>query len=837
MADGSAPAGPIGAVQQFVGSVMSVVSAPVDALNLGLARATLDVLKFLPKMPAARLYTDLVFQFGHSHPHPPSFGFPLPSIGPVLASGCMSVLINGLPAARNGDMGLSVWCGGYFPIFEIMTGSSHVFIGGSRASRQVMDVTLHCLPDPFGGKWGLSKLDIAMAIFGVGMSALNAAAAVEGAVVAEEKASDAQGTADAANTAAAAAAAGVGAATAGAQLAADAAAIAMGLLMGKDPGVGFPLGLITMGSPNVLIGGFPMPGWMTVLRGLGKLLKPLIRRIQLMLPENSRLRNALCAHTGHPVEVASGRVFTTKTDFEIEGRIPIRFERLYDTSAIDYESSLGWGWTHPYDQHLWESKRYNCLILRNEENRQVRFDKLAVGERQFQPLERIWLERKSDAEYEIFDCKNGLYYCYGKTDAAEKFDSEETALRLLSVRDRNDNRVNLTYRNNLLTEIENGAGGYVELFYHNIGGKTRLVEITHHLKNNQTISLMRYGYDGGAELVSATNRTYQPYIYEYDNHLLIKETNRSKLSFYFEYEGAGTNARCVHTWGDGGIYERWLDYIPKSRMTRVRGGIGDETIYHFNEFDLVTKIFDANGGVTEFEYGAGGELLREIDPLKRSRSYAYDGQLNCVAVTQEDGTTRQVLFDEFCQPIAVTDEAGAVWEREYDANGNIIATINPLAARREYDYNHFGDVTVFRDALKNETKFGWTAAGQIESVTRPRGGRIVYSYNERDFLGEIADEFTNLKTTYQYDDAGRVSRVAEINSRRETISVQRYEYDAQDNLTLYVDALGSRTSYRYAGYDKLVERIDALGYNRKFKYDADERLTEIVNERGESYLS
>ena len=330
------------AVQGFVGEVMTTVTAPIDALNMGVAKATLGVLEFLPKMPAARLYTDLVFQFGHSHPHPPTFGFPIPSLGPIVASGCMSVLINGLPAARNGDMGFAVWCGGYFPIFEVFMGSSHVFIGGSRAARQLMDPTYHCLPSPFGGKWGIGKLDIAMAGFGLGMSALSVAAATEKSFEATEAASDAQGTADAQMAAAAAGAAGVGAATAAAQAAADVAAIAMGLLMGKDPGIGFPFGMITMGSPNVLIGGFPMPGWMTIMKGMFKILKPLIRRIQIKLPPG-RTRNALCRVTGHPVEVATGRMFTTSPDFEVEGRIPIVFERLYDTSSVDYESSLRLG--------------------------------------------------------------------------------------------------------------------------------------------------------------------------------------------------------------------------------------------------------------------------------------------------------------------------------------------------------------------------------------------------------------------------------------------------------------------------------------------------------------
>lgn len=833
MANGGGSTGPIGAVQGFVSNVVSTVTAPVDALNLAVAQATLEVLKFLPKMPAARLYSDLVFQFGHSHPHPPSFGVPIPSTGPVLASGCMSVLINGLPSARNGDLGLAVWCGGYFPIFEIITGSSHVFMGGARAARQVMDVTLHCLPDPLGGKWGIGKLDIAMAVFGVGMSALNTAAAVEGAVIAEEKASDAQGTADAEAAAAAAAAAGVGAGVAAAQLAADAAATAMGLLMGKDPGVGFPFGMITMGSPNVLVGGFPMPGWMTILKGLGKLLKPLIRKVQLKLPPG-KARNSLCHLTGHPVDVASGRMFTSQTDFEIDGRIPISFERLYDTSAIDYESTLGWGWTHPYDQHLWESKRYNCLVLRNEENRQVRFNKLKIGERYFQPLERVWLKRIDESEYELFDCKDGLFYKFGKT-TDEDFTSEKTALRLKEIFDRNGNRLELKYESNLLTEINRGTSDFLTFHYHDSAGRTRLFEIKHHLKNGQNISLMKFGYNGDSELISAANRTYVPYTYNYEDHLMTRETNRNGLSFHFAYEGEGQTARCVHTWGDGGIYERWLTYLPKAKMTKMRDGVGGEMVYHYNEFDLVTKIFNSEGGISQFEFGELGELIKETDETGRTRFYSYDEQLNIVEVIQEDGTTQKVVFDEFGDLISATDELGNESLNEYDERGNLIASIDPLKSKREFEYNRFGDLVKLRDALGNETELEYNENGLVSSFVTPRGNKFKYLYNERNFTEELFEESNGYRVLYQYDDAGRVKRISEINANKKIGGVQKFEYDDEGNLTAYLDELGNKTSFRYAGLNKIREKTDALGNKRKFIYDLEERLTELVNERGETY--
>lgn len=851
MAEGQAPAGPAGQLLNLVGEAQEIMDMP----NLLLAKATLDLLQFLPKMPAARLFGDLVFQYGHSHPHPPTFGVPIPSVGPILAAGAVNVLINGLPAARNGDLGLAAWCGGYFPIFEVMFGSSHVFIGGSRAARMLMDPTLHCLPDMFGKGKAMKGMTKAIAkaaakeaakaaakslvqsvVMTGAMKAVKAAAEAEQAEATEsEGEADGQAATDAEIAAAKAAAEGVEAAMTALQMAADAVAAAMGALLGKDPGVGFPLGFIMMGSPNVLIGGFPMPGWSTILKGLGKLLKPLIRKIQLKLPPG-RLRQSLCVLTGHPVEIASGRMFTSQTDFTIDGRVPINFERVYDTSAIDYEGALGWGWTHPYERHLWESRKYNCLILRDNENRQIRFDKLAVGASYFQPLERMRIERSGEFEFKIFDCKDGLTYRYGAVDNyIENFVDEKNALRLLDISDRNGNRVELEYRENLLSKIRNGSETHVELFYNNVAGKTRLTEIVQHLKNNQSISLMRFAYNAEAELHTATDRTYQPYIYEYEDHLLTRETNRNKLSFYFEYDGTGTSARCVHTWGDGNIYERWLIYSPKARITKVRDGLGGETVYHYNDLDLVTKVFDPEGGINSFEFGEFGELIKETDELGRSRTYSYDEQLNRVEVVQPDDTKRSVVFDEFCQPVLVSDESGAVWKNEYDARGNLLASTNPAGARREYERDIFGDLIKYRDALENETLFTWTNSGQLSSTTDALGGKIFYFYNERDLIGEVFQEATGLKTRYFYNDSGRVKRISEIDARDRITGTEKLEYDYENNITAYTDALGHKTHFRYDGYDKIVERTDALGHIRKYKYDVEERLIELINERGENY--
>jgi RHS repeat-associated protein len=827
-----------GDVQGFVGNVMSTVTAPVDALNLAVAKATLAALQFLPKMPAARLFGDLVFHI-HSHPHPPSFGFPLPGIGPILCSGAMSVLINGLPAARSGDYGLLVWCGGFFPIFEVQTGSSHVFFGGSRAARMLMDPTLHCLPDPFGGKWGIGKLDIAMGIFGLGMSALSVAAAIEKegeAVAVSEGASDAQAGADAEAAAAKAAAAGVGVGVAVAQAVADAAAMAMGMLMGKDPGIGFPFGIITSGSPNVLVGGFPMPGWMTILKGLGKLLKPIIRKVQLFLYKKgyNRLADKLCPVTGHPVEIATGRMFTTETDFEIDGRIPIIFERKYDTSASEINQGLGFGWTHPYNLSLWENKRLKSLVLRNEENRLVCFKRLSIGESHFHPLEKLTLERVSEFEYELKNPANQFTYRIGivpDQSTVELAKSENNPLRLLEIRDRNNNFLSLRYSEELLREIAGDDGRRIEFSWES--GK--ITEIRQHLANGQSINLMSFDYNPAGDLVNAVNRTNVALKYFYEDHLMIRETKRSGLSFYFQYLGEGNQARCYHTWGDEKIYERWLAYYPEKSMTKVLDGLGGSSFYHFNEFDQPTKIYDALGGISKFEYGNAGQLVSEIDEIGRTRTYIYDESFNCVELMQPDGTVRKVDFNEKSQPIVVTDESGGEWRREFDKRGNILATIDPLNAKRTYTYNEKGDIIEAKDALGNVTKFDWNEFGQVKKVVRPRGSVSEYAYNSRLLLEEIKNNATKLSVKYDYDDVGRVRKITELNPNGKSFGVYRYKYDNQNNLVQFTDSRGGVTKYKFGGFDKVYERLDAMGFRRKFSYDRDERLVQITNERGEDF--
>lgn len=275
----SPPAHPPNAALQLSDAIGTVVGVPMKGLNLlneGFAKATNFIADALPAFPAATLLS-VAIGMPHAHvAHPPSGPppvppTPLPPIGPVMFGTCVQVLINGKPAARCGDLGLNPTCCGLPPIFEVFTGSSNVFIGGRRAAR-VLDITYHCKPTPPEGseeRGAAAALAVAMKTAMIAGLVAQVAAVAGTAVEAG----------DPTNSPAMSAALGMSSAMMAAQMASDLVAMAMGALMGKDPCVPpGTLGAITLNvSPDVLIGGFPMPSWMSVAQGLLKLIGGLRR--------------------------------------------------------------------------------------------------------------------------------------------------------------------------------------------------------------------------------------------------------------------------------------------------------------------------------------------------------------------------------------------------------------------------------------------------------------------------------------------------------------------------------------------------------------------------------
>src|SRR4029079_10113433 len=136
---------------------------------------------------------------------------------------------------------------------------------------------------------------------------------------------------------------------------------------------------IPKGMP-VMIGGPPA---ISISDALGALLKSkwiagyLHDLLSRMNP--GRLRNllskAVCFVTGHPVDVATGRVLTDHVDWQLPGPLPLTFERSYSSAWANRSGPLGHGWSHTLDQAVWAER--GRMVYLDGEGRELELGTLA----------------------------------------------------------------------------------------------------------------------------------------------------------------------------------------------------------------------------------------------------------------------------------------------------------------------------------------------------------------------------------------------------------------------------------------------------------------------------
>jgi uncharacterized Zn-binding protein involved in type VI secretion len=252
--------------QQVIGAVTGAVGAVENALDMGFAALTAPLAAMFPSLPSAPMGS-IYIGVPHTHAHPPSLippapPVPLPSFGPIMLGNSVQVLIQGMPAGRAGDKGIAPTCCGFTPFFDIVLGSSNVFIGGKRAAR-IGDMCQACVPG--GGAMGaVAKV---MQAAGMAAGALGIAADIGEAVILADSAE--------ANASLAAAKA-LNAAMTAAQMAADAAAMAAVV---ADPATSPSKGAIAVPlGVTVLIGGFPMMNTMEFAKAVLNKLRALGRK-------------------------------------------------------------------------------------------------------------------------------------------------------------------------------------------------------------------------------------------------------------------------------------------------------------------------------------------------------------------------------------------------------------------------------------------------------------------------------------------------------------------------------------------------------------------------------
>jgi RHS repeat-associated protein len=783
--------------------VQQVLAAPAAVANVAqyqIAKHTQAISDALPSFPAARLFGDMVFGWPHYHMHPPNWFPPpappappifLPSIGPVILSGSLTVLINGLPAARCGDVGFGAWCGGFFPLFEVFTGSSNVFIGGARASRMLIDFTRHCSMSFFkkaGKHRAMSKFERVMSKFDQVMGKVMPAyivstgAAGIGAGLIDrsnslEAAEDAQTESEAASAMAYAEAAGTEAAMAAAQLAADLAAMALSIGMGKDPGLPPMLcfGNFITGSHNVLIGGIPIPGFMGLLGGLRKM-----RGRRPPRPSPRRGQNGGCGRVGEPIDIVTGGNVDDFVDFTLPAPRFV-WRRWYDSQQQEQPGPLGWGFRHEYQLELKYDQSSRQYTYTDQEGNSVPFPPFATE----YPSERVVqhgyvLKRLSERRFELTT--------HNRPAFEFEFGVMSDLAGPVALRD-GDRNFSFDYDGQgRLVGIQLDEVGTIRLAYSPAG---LVSEVMLEQPGQEVVYVARYRYDDDNCLVEFRDALDQVARYEYDQaHRMTRKTDRRGYSYRYQYDEQG---RCVYTSGEDGMYEIWLEYHPGDRATVVKYSDGGSWTYEYNELGTIAKIVDPYGGTQHRLIDPDTRIVtRELDPAGNPTELLYD-ELGA-------HTGRRDAWGYLAPPLDVephpadplehkVPETPLEWEFGNLLSKGLIGAVSP------------------NDPLLED--FPEIATGIAQS--RPPGS----VKNEQSLPQE------------KHDLLGRL-----IERRNADGSVERWEYDAEGNEVLYVDGDGGIHLKEYKSWNLLHRETDPAGNSCTFQYSPTEEITQFVDAGG-----
>jgi RHS repeat-associated protein len=820
----------------------------------------------------------------HAHAHPPSFvppapPVPLPSIGMVLSGSQLGVMIAGEPAVVCGDVGAAPTCGGFAPMFEIVTGAAAVFIGGKRAAR-TFDLTRVCNPigpSSMGGSMSsvlgsaghavaaiVEGAGVAASFAGVGSNLIQAA----GDCIEESNAGSAE---EAEEAAAAAQGHAMAALMAAAQAAADAVLDAVTATIGTDPGVPPGFGMLAVPAKiDVLIGGFPVPPIGEMLSaGLANAISNRRRANgggeggeggsgggrhrdhDDGTPTRHPDANEPCRAIGCPVDAVTGEVYDDLTD--IRGEWIFEFGRHYSTRLRTQRGALGFGHRHCLEVSL--DVRRHQVTFHDEQARAWVFP--AFRGRLEVSLHGYTLTRNRLSNADVFTLSHPAkptrdFIRIGRVGRLARIRSE---LAWMDLGYSDDGQLVSAHE----TEMATSKSHLYTFHYTQTDGLLRDVR-------RDGTAIVTYYYHAES-LLSETRRGHDVERCEYDEkRRVVSRRDGQGHAFYWRYD---EEDRCVWTSSDSALGLTRLQY--EKYATRVERTPGQWWTYHYDYLGIITRIERPDGTARSRETDPHGRVVLERDWANRTLEWLYDEKGHHTGrrdrfgnwLAPESIDRRLSGHEPPALPSTQAGYAGFVSSNGAASEWDVLHAIPSFVLREARNVfqargassvpverkDALGRVVRIDDARGAQTFTYDTAGNLLESVDRDgrvvrtersidlvrrliEGSRVTeFAWGTTPFLSAIRDGLGN-QTDYQRDAADRITGIVRNGALRET-----YTWDSADRLIEKRDADGNVLLRCEPHRNALVGRIQlASGDELRFDYDARGRHTEASTKTHEVRL-
>ncbi|OEK08202.1 hypothetical protein A8C32_01690 [Flavivirga aquatica] len=584
---------------------------------------------------------------------------------------------------------------------------------------------------------------------------------------------------------------------------------------------GKPVNVAPPYSPDIMgmITGLAMSfGFGAIMRKAGKLLNKLAKKIG---KGPNKLSKWLCKLGFEPINLVTGAVVYEGVDFELPGPIPFAWERAWYSDS-DYKGMLGHGVHCNYDRSVDFFPEEEALGLRFDDGRMLSFPLLDYGESFYLRQEKITLTRAQNGHFVAYSHTEELHYHFEHEVTDNSYNTQQ--YKLTKIEDLRGFKIQFIFKDNRVTQIIDAANRILSLEYTQQGFVSQI-----YLKTSIRKQLMvAYQYDELGNMITITDTLEQSTIMAYQDHLMVKKTDRNGQAFYWEYEGDGINAKCIHTWGDNGWQEGRIAYHTNEGYNIITDANGITTYYYYTPEGLVTQIKNGEGDSQYMEYTEFMEPYRDIDEEGNVTGYTYNEQGNQTSIVYPDGSTSQYMYND---------------------DGRILITVDPEGNKRNYTYKkdkpHLVNSIVEPD--NSITTFAYND-NQLVSEVKNNSKKSSLQYDAQYNLSAFKDQDNNT-TTWVYNHLGQVANIS-TNGKTQ----QAFTYDALGRVTHVTNNGEENTQLKYNAYNEVIQAFNnkinikfaytPLGSLQEreengtkvfFGYDKMEQLKTIKNEHDETY--
>jgi hypothetical protein len=465
---------------------------------------------------------------------------------------------------------------------------------------------------------------------------------------------------------------------------------------------------------------------------------------------------------GEPIDIGSGNMFDTVTDYTTAGQNPLALIRYYNSMAVPDTSavSMGANWRTNYDRYL-HIFSTSAVAAERADGQTVGFYLAGSG---------IWMP-DSDVDLKLTN-SGSTWTLTDQNDTKEIYTAASGKGTLNSITQRNGYTQALTYSGSQISFVSDSYGRKLGFSYTG----SLLTSIT-----TPDTATLTYGYVAFSSTNLLTSVTYntspatsQTYLYENVSYPFtltgITDENGARYATW-AYDGSG---RAISSQLAGAVNFTSVSYDDTTGNRTVTGPLGILETYKFSYLQGVPKVTEidraANGTVASasetFAYDTNGYTSSKTD---------WNGDITGW-VNNSHGLPTQIVYASTTTNAQTTNIAyDATWPHlPYS-----IAT-NGVTAALIYDSAHGNTLTrTLTDTTSGSTagqkrtwNYTWTPTGQLLTVQLPRTdvtAKTTFAYTGGT-LTSVTDALSHITSVVSYQSGGLPLKVYDPNGVPTTLA-------------------------------------------------------------------